>query len=883
VYGIARSNGENELRVISTTGGAATIAPFGEGPVFSADSKWLAYAIGLPEAEEEKLQKQKKPVRKKLGLLELGTGNTQTLEAVESFAFNAAGTHLAIRHYPPEPEPKDESSTAPAATTADDEPPRRAMLLVRDLVRGMTITFGNVTEYSWQNAGRFLALIVAPAPGAAHAVQLLNPEAGTIRTLDSGTSRYRGLAWRKDANDLAAFRAKGDDRRDGPTEVLLAWRSLGSDERSHVLDPTAAGSLSPTERIAGWTTPTWTDDGRVVFVGVADWDEALPRKDPKAKEEEEPATVSVWHPLDADVIPKQQVNARQDRRRTLLHAWHLESSRLVPLARTISEQVRPLRNQGAALLIDRTPHLMARSIGRLSADVYLVDLDTGERRLVRERVNDQYLRVSPGGRYVLFFEADHYWTYDVRTGVSTNVTTTVPTSFTNRQSDATVAQKPPHGVADFTRDDAAVLLYDTFDIWEVRTDGSRATRLTSGTADQIEHRYWRLDAEEEGIDRGAPLYLEVFGDKSKRHGYAVLRPGTDGPERLVWLDKRVGGLARAKHADTFAYVAEAFDDSSDYFVGDAALATAARLTDTNAFQSEYAWGHTELIDYKTDRGERLQGVIAYPAGYQPGRRYPMIVYMYEKLSDDLHGYSPLSERAYYNVSVFTTLGYIVLRPDIVFRPREPGLSVVECVVPAVKKAIQMGVADPSRVGVMGHSWGGFDASFLATHTDLFAAAVAGAPITNLVSNYGNHHWRQGIAETDHIETGQQRMEVPLWEDLPAYIRNSAVFNAHRMKTPLLVMFGEEDGTVFWHQGVELYNIARRAGRPVTMLTYAGEDHGLRKKANQIDYQIRIAEWFGHYLQEQPAPAWIERGVTHLERERELRRRAAAPKKVTTDP
>jgi dipeptidyl aminopeptidase/acylaminoacyl peptidase len=200
--------------------------------------------------------------------------------------------------------------------------------------------------------------------------------------------------------------------------------------------------------------------------------------------------------------------------------------------------------------------------------------------------------------------------------------------------------------------------------------------------------------------------------------------------------------------------------------------------------------------------------------------------------------------------------------------------VIESVEPAVRKVVAMGVADPARVGVVGHSWGGFDAAYLATSSSLFAAAVAGAPIVNLVSNYGNFHWSSGIAETDHIETGQQRMEVPLWEDTPAYIRNSAVFNVHNMKTPLLIEVGDADGTVFWHQGVELYVIARRAKKDVVLLNYSGEDHGLRKKANQIDYQRRIVQWFGHYLKQEPAADWITRGVSVIEREDELKRARA---------
>src|SRR6185436_7334607 len=195
-------------------------------------------------------------------------------------------------------------------------------------------------------------------------------------------------------------------------------------------------------------------------------------------------------------------------------------------------------------------------------------------------------------------------------------------------------------------------------------------------------------------------------------------------------------------------------------------------------------------------------------------------------------------RTPYNGSVFTSRGYFFFQPDIVFRPREPGLSVMECVLPAVKAVIAKGAVDAARVGIVGHSWGGFDSVYLATHTDIFAAAVAGAPITDLVSNYGNHHWSSGIAETDHIETGQQRMQVPLYEDLQAYIRNSAIYTAHTMDTNLLLEAGDNDGTVHWHQSVALYNIARRAGKNVVMLQYGGEDHGLRKRQDQIDYHHR---------------------------------------------
>ena len=581
--------------------------------------------------------------------------------------------------------------------------------------------------------------------------------------------------------------------------------------------------------------------------------------------------MDVWHARDIEVIPRQKLSLRTDRQRNLLAAWHVASGAFVQLAKVNTEQVTPLKRQKLAYAASWAPYAMDRTIGRPAADISLVDLATGARTKLLDRIDDGYLQASPGGRYLLYFNADQYWTVDTHTRVITNITKSVPTAFVNRESDATVKQKPPFGVAGWTRNDEAVLLHDKFDLWQVASDGTKATRLTDGAASQIRARYVRINPDDEWIDATRPIVVSLFGIWSKQSGYGRVAPGAHEAEPLVWEDKSVGSLGKARDADVFAYAMQSFEDSPDVFVGGPDLKGAKQVTSTNPFQSTFAWGHSEIVEFKSDRGERLQGSLFYPAGYEAGKKYPMVVYIYERLSDGVHRYSAPSERDYYNPSVFTSNGYLFFQPDIVFRPREPGLSVVECVGPAVKRVVAMGAADPSRVGVVGHSWGGFDTTFLATHTDIFAAAVAGAPITDLVSNYGNHHWSSGIAETDHIETGQQRMEVPLYEDLPAYIRNSAVFNVQNMKTPLLIEVGDSDGTVFWHQGIELYNIARRAKKDVVLLAYAGEDHGLRKKQNQIDYQRRILQWFGHYLKNDPAPSWITSGTSVLEREQELKR------------
>ena len=877
-YGINRSNRNNELRIANIASGETVAAAFGDQPAFSADSKWIAYGIAISEAEEAKLRKAKKPLHRKMGLRNLVTAEVATFDSTESFAFDASGTHIAMKRYAAEAKDEDREK----GNEEPDTPKPGATLLVRDLASGRDTTFGNVAEYAWQSAGELLAMTISAEGKSGNGVQIFEPATGALRVLDSAPASYSGIAWRKDAGDLVVLRSKTDPSRDGPTQVVLAWTGVGSGGgQAFTFDPSGANGLGLNRRILAARQPAWSEDGARVLVGVADWNA---KPGPKDEDADEAASVDVWHWKDTVVVPRQKSLLQATRTASVAAAWNLSDGRLTMLAIDPLEDVRPIKHRPAtALVVDRKAYAMERSIGRIYADVSTVDVATGGRTKIKDRIEDQYVQTSPGGGYLLYLLDDHYWTVDLNTGSRISITRTIATSFVDKQSDETIKQKPAFGVAGWAKGDSAVWLYDKLDIWSVSPDGTNSKRLTDGAVEQIRHRYVRLDPDADFVDpRG---FVSLFGIWSKKSGFARIDADGAAPklERAVWLDKSVAGLSKAKNADTFAYFVQAFDDSPDFFVGDASLSNAKQISRTNPFQSNFAWGRAELVEYKNDRGERLQGVLSYPADYQPGKKYPMVVYMYERLSDGFHSYAAPSERAPYNASVFTSRGYFFFQPDIVFRPREPGLSVIECVLPGVKAVIAKGQVDAARVGVVGHSWGGFDASFLATHTDVFAAAVAGAPITNLVSNYGNFHWSIGIAETDHIETGQQRMEVPIYEDLQAYIRNSAVYGVGTMKTPLLISVGDQDGTVFWHQGLELYNIARRAGKNVVLVAYAGEDHGLRKKPNQVDYHHRIQQWFDHYLKGEPAASWITEGQSVLDRERELKKGKPAPPQKTTAP
>lgn len=865
VYPITRLNEENELRIRRLADDSLIVVPYGTSPAFSDDGRWLAYSIGVSPDETKRLEGQDKPVRNKLGVRDLGGGDTLVIDEVASFSFSHSGVYLAMRRFP----------LAGRESKGVD-------LVIRDMRNGVETNFGNVSEYQWQENGDLLAMLVDAEGRAGNGVQVYDPATGILRTLDSESTRYTGISWREESDDLAVLRARVDSAYEDSTHVILAWRRLGSrSPASFEFDPAIAEGFPADTRVVDYRELRWSNDGETVFFGIKDWDRKTQgetkadttksettadsaRADSAEENEEEPTTVLVWHASDIEIIPEQEVRADRTRRENYLAAWHLSSRAFVQLGNELTEDVSVVEGDRLAVGTDRTPYDSDRMFGPEYRDIYVIDVQTGERTKIKERVEFN-LGASSGGRYLLYLENDHIWTYEFSSGRHTNITEGVPTAFVNLEDDHTVPQKPPFGVAGWSEGDRTVLLYDKYDIWELRPDGSRAVRLTEGAADSVRNRRVWLDPEAKFLDTSEPIYVYLYGEWSKKYGYGILRPGGD-LQRLVWLDADVGRLTKAEDADVYAYVVQDFDDSPDYFVAGPELVDGRQVTETNPFQGEYAWGRSELIEYRNTWGRKLQGALFYPANYEPGRRYPMIVYIYEIRSPSVRTYSVPSNRSAYNTAVFTSQGYFVLQPDIVYRDRNPGLSAVAAIEPAVRTVLETGMIDPERVGLMGHSWGGYQTAFTVTQSDLFAAAVAGAPLTNLVSMYLSVYWNSGSTDARIFEISQGRMEVPFWEDTDSYIANSPVFHIENMNTPLLVAHGTEDGAVDFNQGVEFYNAARRAGKDFVLLVYEGENHSNSKKSNQIDYHTRVVEWFGHYLKDEPAPQWISEGVSYLEQQ-----------------
>jgi dipeptidyl aminopeptidase/acylaminoacyl peptidase len=848
-YGIRRVDEYEELRVVELATDSTRAFPWGRSPVFSPDGRWLAWMIGSEDEEEDE-------ARDEAALLDLTTGEERTWRRVRSVAFDAEGRFLALHGHP-----------------LEDAEGRGADLRVVELAGGAVTSFGNVDAFAWSETGSLLAMALATGTEDGNGVQLFHAPDGRLRALESSGSAYRHLSWREGGADLAVLRSVEPAGADSTAHTLLAWRGLdGPDPERMELGPTPEG-VADTLRVVGFRAPAWSDDGRHLSLGLRPWTED--EDDDDEEDEPTPADVQLWHSRDVLIFPQQQSRAGNLARATLLAVWTPEEDRILQVGTALDRTASLTDDWRFGIERDPDPYPWGTMFGRPYHDLWVTEVATGTRQKALEEV--RYSWVSPGGRFLLSFDGADYWTQDLDSGEEARITEALPTDFANLEYDTPTDLLPPHGVGGWLAGDAGVFLYDRHDVWRVSTDGGGGQRLTDGAAGEVTHRLIRTGAE---LPSGAfrpdePLYLSLRDEATEQRGFARIPAGASAPsgaaQHLLLEDAWPRSLVRADSAEVYLFRTEARDRPPELILAGPELADGRVVARTNPFLEDVAWTRAELLHFDSEAGVPLKGVLLYPADHDPSREYPMIVYTYEQLSGGMHAFQVPSQRSYYNFTVWTQEGYFVLLPDIIYRARDPGVSALEAVRPAVATVVDRGLVDPARVGLIGHSWGGYQATYLPTRTDIFAASVAGAPLTDFKSFMGQIHWGGGNPEVTHWETGQARMEVPYWEDVEAHLRNSPAHFAHEMDTPLLMAFGDDDGVVEWWQGTLFYNFARRAGKEMVLVVYEGEGHGFTREPNQIDYHRRILEWFGHYLKGEPPPAWIREGVPYEGLDEERRR------------
>ena len=542
------------------------------------------------------------------------------------------------------------------------------------------------------------------------------------------------------------------------------------------------------------------------------------------------------------------------------------------------------RDGGSGFLLGTTdvPYRQELSWDGTYRDAYAVDPRTGERRKVAERVRGgRGVGLSPGGVYAYWWDdGDRDWKAAPMDGssVAASLTADIPQAFHDELNDR--PQGPsPYGGARWIEGDAALIVHDRYDAWRVDPAGAEPpVRVTSGRAGRVRHQLVRTD-DEPALPEGGLLF-STFDERTRAGGYA--RGTTDGAAGVTGLVSeafRFRFRARAEDADQLLWTRESFGTFPDLWTGGADFEAKRKLSDANPQQAEYAWGTAELVDWTSNDGTPLEGILITPDGFDPSRRYPLMVYFYERMSDGLHDYrAPTPGGSSVAFSFYASRGYVVFVPDIPYEVGYPGESALDAVVPGVLELLGRGFVDPARIGVQGHSWGGYQIAYMLTKTNLFAAAEAGAPVSNMTSAYGGIRWQTGMSRMFQYERTQSRIGGTLWDERDRYIHNSPLFFADKVRTPLLMMHNDEDGAVPWYQGIELFVALRRLQQPVFMLNYNGEGHGLRRQANQEDWAVRMQQFFDHYLLDAPAPRWMAEGVPALDKGRDLGLEPAAPGK-----
>jgi dipeptidyl aminopeptidase/acylaminoacyl peptidase len=879
------------------------------GPKFTPDSKRVLIPLTPTKAELEKAKADKlkadelpKPA---LAVIDLASG-TELGRVSNVGAFQVAGEGAGFIVYrkptaptegkgengkgtPPTgkfPFPgKGKGAQPPDAKGATPATPRTGSdLLIRDLTSSVDRTIADVTDFSLTNDEQALVFIVAGKTESKNGVYSLNPRFGTAPTaIKSGPGRYAGLSWDEKQTKLAFFY---DDSSVPLDNVAPAPRPVGGGTAPTAPSAPAKWSVFVWERQAGstakvfgpetagmrkgWkinaTNANFSKDGTKLYVTAA------PEREARTAPPTDEIQLDIWHYKDGPLQTMQKLTAAADRNKSYGGVILLDTKEYRQLSDETVSVTNPDAGDWALASDDRKYRFMIGYETPLPRDLSLVNVRTGETKPVATAAQTGY-SLTTTGKFLLGFDGKDWHTVSVPDGKKVNLTSKLGVKFAQEDHDTpTVA--PPYG-AQPSADGKFVLLQDRFDIWKVALDGSSAENLTKiGRPQGIEFNVVRTRSAEDrtperGVDLTKPLLLSAENLTTRDTGFYRLEPG-GAPKLLIMGARKYGPPLKAKDADSYLLTVQTFTQYPDYYATAADFHELKRVTDLNPQVKEYNWGRSELVNYKNSDGVPLQGILVKPENFDPSKKYPMIVYIYERLSENLHQFRipTVTRGQVINPTIYASNGYLVLMPDIAYTVGAPGPSAIKCVLPAIQSVVDKGYVDEKAIGINGQSWGGYQIAYMITQTNRFKAAVAGAPVANMFSAYGGIRWGSGLPRQFQYEHGQSRIGATPWEAPLKYMENSPIFMADRVQTPLMMIHNDQDDAVPWYQGIEYYLALRRLGKEVYMLNYNGELHNLTKRVTARDFAGRMFQFFEHHLKGKPAPEWMEKGVPFVDREKE---------------
>lgn len=846
-YAYSPNEGDATLHLRKIDGDTLRTVVNGKQVAFSEDSKWVAYLVDPSKKEADKLRASNKPVQSHLQLVNLGANTISDTKSARSFSFSKASNYIAIHK---------RAGDSKADHSGSD-------LILKDLNGDRSLNIGNVSSYAFNKAGTLFGYLVDADEDNGNGLYIIDLNDLRSWPMHTGVHTYSQMTWNKNGDHLAVLfgsKADGNMQRDNTlfwASNLMTGMSASNNQNTYA----SSGSSFPDNMvISEYGRLTWNENNTQLYFGIKEQQDEVKKSDMLK------ANVDVWHWKDEQVQSTQIIRANRDRRSTYTAVLNLRNKAFFQLATAEMPSVNFSQKSKWAVGSNNTKYRNDVNIPGGYADLYRINTETGAKQLIKER-NYFNLGISPNGQWAVFSTDAELMAYNFASGKTTNISTKAGTNFLNQEFDKPT-EKPTYGIGGWSKDGKWVMVNNKFDVWAIALEGNDAVNITQGIgkAESIRFRLMQLDREARTLDTSKPLMLSAYGEWTKKSGYYQVSIGKK-PKALRYEDKMIGSITKAKNADRVMFTEQSFVDFPNYWVSDLSFKRPKQITDANPQQSDYKWGKRVLVDYTDKRGHKLQGTLALPADYEEGKKYPMVIYFYERMSQRHHQYSMPTYDDRPHMSTYASNGYLVLMPDIIFDVGLPGSSALDDVVSATQAVIDLGYADPERIGLQGHSWGGYESSFIVTQTDMYACVITGAPLTNLISMYNVAYKRTGNLNGPILEWSQGRMGVSPTENMELYRSQSPIHHAKNINTPFMILHGTADGAVDWVQGLEYYSTARRLGKEVILLSYPDEPHHLGKEANQKDFQIRMKQYFDHYLMGTEAPLWMKDGIKHLDKKR----------------
>ena len=738
-------------------------------------------------------------------------------------------------------------------------------LVLKNLKTNVDQTFSFVTEYEFAKyAKRFVFSTTGNDSTLLSGVYSYDLQSGQLANIFKSKGKFKRLSVSEDGSQIAFI---ADLDTNAKTQIrlpkLFIWK-IGEESAKLITDEKQ--TFAP----AGWYVsdnyqPRFSKDGTKLFFGtnpkpiVADTT-LLP---------EEIVNVEVWNWQDKKLQTQQKVTLEDDKKRSYLSVVNTQNLKIVQLGFLEIPNVNLDKdaNHNIVLATSDVPYSNQHWDWSNKKDVYLINLQDGSRKQIVTGLQGTPL-LSPNAQFVSWWSMpDTAWyAYNIKLEKMTKLTNNQIVKYFDEEDDHP-DYPSSYGSAGWIDDvkDPMFVVYDRYDAWAIDLKNNVPMLITGGRANKVQYRYINLDSDEKFILGKNALWKLVY-EKDKSEGYAIPVSPLSKPKEIYKVDFTLSNPVKAKNSDNLIFTKQNFQYFPDIYASDMTFQNVSRVSEANPQQKNYAWGTVELVDYKAFDGTPLQGLLYKPENFDATKKYPMMVYFYEKNSDNLHmHFVPSPIRSYINYPYFTSNEYVVFVPDIVYKAGEPGKSAYNCIIAGTKEMITKGFINPERVGISGHSWGGYQTAYLVTQTNMFRAAEAGAPVSNMTSAYGGIRWESGLSRQAQYEKNQTRIGGTLWDKYDKYIENSPLFQVPKIQTPVLMMHNDDDGAVPWQQGIEFYMALKRLNKPVWLLNYNGEKHGLTQRKNRKDFAKRLYQYFDHYLKDEPAPAWMTDGLPMMEK------------------